>query len=276
MPVNMDLGGSKPAQEETPSEEQNAQKEMAPIKGATNTPSFMMTGQKAQEALKKEEAVAKQRQEEGQQLWRFMIPQNNLGTDYVVTFLDGDLGPDGLLAVPTWAEHTIQLSGKWSNYPCVGHAEPCPMCENGSKSNLVAGFTVIDHTPYTIKKGPNAGKTIEKSKKLYIAKRSTFGILQKRATKEGGLAGLSLEISRTTDKSPNVGDIFDVVGKKSLEDLTAQLVAAGFPKEITVPADWAKEITYRDRDTLAGLGIVGSLAMVGGSAPKGSNLQNEL
>ena len=271
MGVDIDLGGqdqSGPASEE-PQKIDKASEAVSNTNsaGGSNVPAFMMTGKKAHDTMAQEEAMAKARQEEAGKLWRFYIRKEDIGEDFTVTFLDGNLDENGLLIMPTWYEHMIQLNGRWENFPCVSANEPCPMCESGNNHALVGGFTVIDHTPYTIKKGPKEGQVIEKSKKLFIAKRTTLGQLQKIASKRGGLTGVTLEISRSTNKSASVGDMFDVIKEQTLEEVRADVVNGGYKPELAEPANWAEEIVYRDRAALEELGVVGSTSMVGGDAP---------
>lgn len=269
MGVEMNLGGEEnTASEQSPKTEES--EAVTSNNAAANTgsvPSFMQTGKAAHETMAKEEARAKARAEEAGKLWRFFIKKTQLGEDFTITFLDGNLDENGLLIMPTWYEHFIQLNGSAENLPCISGQEPCPMCESGNNSSLVGGFTVIDHTPYTIKKGPKEGQVIEKTKKLFIAKRTTLGQLQKIASKRGGLAGLTLDITRTTAKSPSVGDMYDIVKQQTVEEVRAELVEAGFKPEMADPADWGHEITYRDRAALEELGVVGQASMVGGDAP---------
>jgi hypothetical protein len=148
-----------------------------------------------------------------------------------------------------WYEHTVQLGGNWKNVPCTSQEEPCPVCANGDNAALVAGFTVIDHTPYTIQNGPNKGKVLERTKKLFIAKRTSYALMQKLASKHGGLAGTTWDVSRQGDKSPAVGNLFDFVSKDTLSDLKKEF------DELAEPADFQEEITYFTREQLIEQGV---------------------
>lgn len=275
MGVNMQLGASAENDEKTTMKPdtsppkttpQTETKSKAPAAGG-----FLMTGAKAQEAIKKEEAQAKQRMEDSDKLWRFYIPQNELNAERTITFLDGVLEEDGMLTCPTWYEHTVQLNGRWQNLICVGHEEPCPMCENGDNRTIMAGFSIIDHTPYTIKKGKNAGDTIENSRKLFVPTRTTLGVLQSYAAKRGGLKGWTVGVTRTKDKSPRVGDVFDF-----LEQRDDAALLAKYGEEVTKPADFNNELTYYNRAELIELGVTAAVGgMVGGDAPS-SDLQDQL
>ena len=209
---------------------------------------FLMTGEDAKQAKVEADAKAEAAKQEAGKLWRFRINEDD-EEDHRITFLDGSLDEDGVLEAPMWHEHTIQLGGKWKNVPCTAKEEPCPICANGDNAALVAGFTVIDHTPFTIKNGPNAGKTVEQSKKLFVAKRTVYAILQKLASKNGGLAGVTFDVSRQGDKSPATGNMFDKVSKDTLAELKKEY------GELAEPADFLEEITYYTRDELIEQGV---------------------
>jgi len=265
MGVNLQLGDDATSDETekkmTPdtSPPKTVKKEDKPAESAAGG-GFLMTGAKAQAAIKQEEAQAAQRMAEGDKLWRFYIPTTELNEERTITFLDGDLDEDGMLSCPTWYEHTVQLNGRWQNLICVSHEEPCPMCENGDNRTIMAGFTIIDHTPYTIKKGKNAGDTIENSRKLFVPTRTTLGVLQTYAAKRGGLKGWTVSITRTKDKSPRVGDVFDFLEHRTPEALTEK-----YGEELIVPADYNKELTYYNRAELIELGVTAAAGgMVGG------------
>jgi hypothetical protein len=166
----------------------------------------------------------------------------------------------------------VQIGGKWKNLPCTSHEEPCPMCANGDNPSLVAGFTVIDHTPYTIQNGPKAGQVVERSRKLFVAKRTSYALLQKFATKQGGLAGCTYDVSRNGDKSPAVGNVFDFVGKDSLSDIKKEF------GDLAEVADYGEEITYYTREELIDLGVKtsGKKVSSNSSKPKGEDLDEEL
>jgi hypothetical protein len=231
--------------------------------------SFLKKGAAAKQALTEAVAKAEAAKAEAGKLWRFMINKKNCGEDYKITFLDGSLDEEGALDVPMWNEHTIQLGGKWKNVPCTSHEEPCPVCANDDQPTLIAGFTIIDHTPYTIQNGANAGKTLKRQRKLFTPKRTTLAQLQKLATKYGGLVGTTWEVSRSNDKSANTGDMFQFVEKQSLAELKKLY------GEDAEPADFNEEVTYYTRDELIAQGVKGASKKVGTSEPS-EDLDEEL
>lgn len=217
--------------------------------------SFLKQGAAAKQAVLEDDAKKEAQKAEAGKLWRFRIQEGD-DDDHRVTFLDGTLDDEGTLEAPMWHEHTLQLGGKWKNVPCTSHEEPCPICANGDNPSLVAGFTVIDHTPYTIQSGPNAGKVVKFSRKLFVAKRTTYAQLQKLATKQGGLVGTTWDISRNGDKSPAVGNMFQLEAKQTLAEVKKELAAIKAEYgELVEPADFAQEITYYTRAELIQQGV---------------------
>ena len=70
-------------------------------------------------------------------------------------------------------------------------------------------MTVIDHSEYTVQKGPNAGKVYKNQRRLFVAKEGTLKALNKLAAKpeRNGLAGCTFDVSRGGEntRDPNVG-----------------------------------------------------------------------
>lgn len=210
-----------------------------------SAPSWMKKGKEAQKALQKEEEVAKAKDEEKGKLFRFWMPKD---TQTSITFLDGVLDDEGALDILLYYEHNVYMNNSWKNwFVCTAEDEPCPICEGGERSSsLVGALTIIDHTEWT----GNNNKLHRDERKLFVAKRDTINALQMLATKRGGLAGCTFDVARTGDKSPGCGNVFDFTEKRSLAEL------AKIYKEVANgPADYGKEITYRDAATLRKLGF---------------------
>lgn len=224
--------------------------------GKVVKPSFMKTGTAAKAEMDAADARAEKAREDAGRMFRFWMPP---GEERTVTFLDGALGDDGMLDWGMFYEHRVQLNGEWTNLVCTAETEPCPICARGdAKQSLVGAGTILDHTPYKVKNGPNAGKVLQHTRKLFVPTRNTIKILSKQAVKRGGLAGCTFEISRGGDKDPSVGSQFEFVEKRSLQDLMATF---GLTQEQVAPADYAHEIVYRSAEDLISLGA--------GQAPKG-------
>lgn len=225
------------------------------LKKAPSQPmSFLKKGTAAKEAFQQEEAKAELAKAEAGKMWRFFLKD---GEDGQITFLDGDLGEDGLLDVNMFHEHRIRINGTWQNFICTAEADtsqPCPICESGDRPSFVGIMTVIDHRTHTIQSGPNAGKQIKNIRRLFVAKRNTIKQLAKIAAKrDGSLAGCTFDVSRTGDKEPAVGNQFDFVEKfESFEDIAAKF---GLEMDAVMPANYAEELKYRSPEELIDLGV---------------------
>lgn len=222
----------------------------------SGTPNFLKTGKARRRAMKREEVKQKIRDEQRGKLWRFFIPTDKLEDVFKITFLDGALDEDGNLENPVFYEHSLKINGKWDNIVSCCEEEPDPLQEAGQEPYLAQVFTIINHTPYTDRNG----KTHKNRKQLFVATRQTMKRLQKMATKRKGLAGCMFEVSRTTDKTPKVGDVFEFVKKRKKSELKALLIKKGVKEkevdDLIKPADYKKELTYYTRKELIKMGIV--------------------
>lgn len=159
------------------------------------------------------EADARTEANKGAMNVRFWMKE---GEERTITFLDGGLTEDGLLDIPMYYEHTVQVAGQWTQFVCIAEEEPCPLCESGDNAQLVGALSVIDHTGYFSKKQE---KQIQNIRRLYIAPRTVIKKLQKLAAKRGGLAGLTFDVTRTEAKAARVGDLLDFQGKTDVKEL---------------------------------------------------------
>lgn len=171
--------------------------------------SFIKRGAAAQQEMQKEEKRIELARKD--KVFRFWLPQDAQGD---ITFLDGNL-KNGILDIPFYHEHQIQMNGSWNNFfICTQDEEPCPICEGGNNASYVGVLTVIDHREYESK-----GKMYKDQVRLFVAKRDTVKLLQDMATKRGGLRGCRYEVKRIGDKSPGVGSHFDFTEKYSEQQL---------------------------------------------------------
>ena len=237
--------------------------------------SFLKKGKAAHSAFQEEEAKAEMAREQAGKLWRFYCKPDETAT---ITFLDGELDDEGLLDIPMFREHRLQIAGKWDEFVCTDDNEPCPICQRGdNKPTLVGVMTILDHRPYEIKSGPNAGNTIQHRPKLFVAKRQTIKQLTKIAQKRGGLTGCTFEVTRTADKSPAVGDMLDFVEKNTLQDLQDEFGKFQPEGHTVAPADYEKEIVYRTAAELIELGVGVKVTSVGGEkGPSQQELADQL
>jgi hypothetical protein len=211
----------------------------APAKAGSQTPSWAKRGKAATAAMEQYDKDADKYFAEKNRMWRFWIPK---GETARVTFVDGNLLPDGTLDILTFREHSVQVNGDWEQFVCIAESEPCPICEGGDFPSLVGVLTVIDHRSYKGKKG-----VYKDTPKLFVAKKNTIKQLQQMATKRDGLAGATFEISRLNDNDPNVGGSFDFEEKGNIVALQKQFTRKGKDGKtntVFVPADYEKEIVY--------------------------------
>ena len=224
---------------------------------------FLKTGQDSAKLAKQEEAEAQKRREETGKMWRFWLKE---GEEAKITFVDGELSPEGFLLPPRFYEHNLFLNGSWNNYyvcpeKTLPHLkEQCPICLSGDRPPLVALFTIIDHRTYQNK---DKTKTFSNQRKLLVVKSLTFELLNKIATKRGGLACATFDVSRVGNKAASVGSMFDFQGKQDLKVLREM-----YKQEVVDPktnmktiksyfesADYESEIVFRDAAELAKLGL---------------------
>jgi len=152
---------------------------------------FLKKGKAALEVIQKEAFKTEQKMKG--QTFRFWVPKDK---DVSITFLDGNI-VDGLLDIPFYYEHNINMNGKYGNFfICTQEEEPCPICEGGSLASYVGVLTVIDHSEYVSKKD---GLTKKDNVKLMAVKRDTVKLLQKMSEKKGGLRGCRYAVSRNGD-----------------------------------------------------------------------------
>lgn len=201
--------------------------------------SYLKKGKSANSEVTKATAQADERK--AGQFWRFWLKED---TEAKITFLDGDLLADGSIDGVVFHEHNVKLNGQYGNhYVCIREFEACPLCEQEDNPAFCAAFTVIDHRAYKDRED----KEHKDQTRLFVCKLDTYKMLQKIATKRGGLAGASFDASRTGDKSSNVGNMFDFIVKKPL--------ATVLKKYDTEVIDYEEAVPYKDGKTLRVLGF---------------------
>ena len=244
--------------------------------------SFMKRGAAAKTAVAEEEYKSEERRAAANRMRPFKM---GYGEDTQITFLDGKLDADGVLDIPRYYEHMIQVGGDWKTFVCTAEidpTQPCPICamnSDQSRRSLVGVMTVIDHSKYTVKKGPNAGKVYTNQRKLFIAKETSLKTLNKLAVKpeRNGLAGCTFDVSRGPEntQSPRVGSTFDFVTKhKTLASIAEKY---GIPVEECVPAKYDGddgEIVYLTPEKLISIGIGKTHGGIG--SEKGVNAAGEV
>lgn len=232
-------------------------------------PSFLKTGDAAQEAFRQQEIARAAAQEAFGRMWRFYIDKKALGVPHRITFLDGVINPTTkMLGNPSWKDHTIKNArGFFDNYVCTDHggpgAEPCPLCLNSAadKPSVVMGFTIIDHRPVSFTKGEKAGKTEPFSRKLLIAKSKTLPLLQIKAAARGGLRGVSMDVIRTATTEAAIGNIFELVEQYDEAELQTTF------GENAAPANWDYELNYKTAKELMDMGVAPQMQGIAQGGP---------
>ena len=239
--------------------------------------SWMKTGAASANLAKQEASEKSLQQEQKGLLWRFSLKDKE---EARITFVDGDLSPEGFLIPPRYYEHHLQVNGQWGHFfvcpektmPEAGHK--CPICAQGEKPALVALFTIIDHREFTTK----TGKKLSNQKRLLVAKPVSMEMLTKIAVKRGGLAGATFDVTRMGDKSAAIGSMFDFVEKNPIATLQATFTEEvdfnGMKKTQTLfsPADYEREIVFRTPEELLKAGV-GSTPMGGTLTPGGASFK---
>jgi hypothetical protein len=228
--------------------------------------SWLKQGEDSAKLHEQEKAAQIKRQSEQGKSFRFWLKK---GDEASIWFVDGALHTKGYLAPPRYYEHTVFFNNTWDNIVCPQQTMPsakevCPICEGKDRAALVSLFTVIDTRPYTTKNGI----TIPFTRKLFVAKPTTFDMLNKMAIKRGGLTGCRFDVSRTGDKSPNVGDVFDFQEKSTDVEALTQMFTSTFKvkdkqsgsdiqKTVNLwePLPYEKEIIFRTGDELRKMGF---------------------
>lgn len=251
---------AEPVQQAAQVPQQETKKFSSAPKPTAPTPSFLKTGQQAKEAFEKEETKA---QISKDRPFRFFLKN---GGESQITFLDGDLDADGVLSLPFFYEHFERIGGRPQTFVCVMDEEPCPICEGGSQPSFVGALTVIDHSTYEGKDG----KVYKDQVRLFVPKRGTIKQLQKLAEKRGGLRGCRFDVSRTGDKEPAVGNVFDFTEKLT----EAQLVATYGEKSKAL--DYSVAPGYLPASELRKLGFGTMHAPVGQEPGAGADFNNQL
>lgn len=225
--------------------------------------SWLKRGDDAKKLTEQKEQQQQQAYEDASKLWRFFVKK---GEERRITFVDGEIGENGMLDQPKYYEHgPLFWNGKYQFFLCKAQTNPgeghvCPICEMGNKPALVALFTIIDHT---VTKSKDGTKTYKDRKMLFVAKSKTYELLQTMAKKRGGLRGITFDAMRSKDpKSPGVGDAFDFVEKRDpaeCEKLYTVTYKDKDGKEHTDArfsvADYDKEINVKSEDELRALGF---------------------
>lgn len=240
--------------------------------------SWIKTGAASAAIAKQDEVEKKLQHEQNDLMWRFFLKDKE---DARITFIDGDLSPEGYLVPPRYYEHALWAEGSKgvTYYVCPEKTAPedghkCPLCAAGDKPTLVAVFTILDHREIKTK----AGKVLKDQKRLFVAKPLSMEMLTKIAVKRGGLAGCTFDVTRMGDKSAAIGSMFDFVEKNDVALLqssyTEEVEDKGVKKTISlfVPANYEKEIIFRTPEDMLKMGL-GAKPLTNSMQPGGSMIK---
>lgn len=238
---------------------------------------WLKTGAESANLAKHDEQEKEQQKAQQGLLWRFSLKDKEEGR---ITFIDGDLSPEGFLIPPRYYEHTLWDGKTMTNYVCPEKTLPeaghkCPLCATNDRATLVAVFTVIDHREF---KSKTTGKVTKDQKKLLVAKPLSMEMLTKIAVKRGGLAGCTFDVTRMGDKSASIGSMFDFVEKNPIDMLQksyVEEVEVNGQKTLVslfVPADYQKEIVFKTPEEMLKMGVgAHKSAGYGGNMAPGGN-----
>lgn len=170
----------------------------------------------------------KQQEEWKNQVKRFWMPVEDEKTHKPVVaqfvFIDG---------IPfTYREHNFFIDGSWKHWKTcmIGTGHECVYDAASNKNYFVGAYTVIDTRSWTAKDG-----TVHQNEVvLYPAKGDALKALRILADSRGGdLAGCVFNVSRSGDKSPNMGNVFDFQERLPVRKIKIRMTGFG-EREITV------------------------------------------
>lgn len=191
------------------------------------------------------------------------------GSEARITFIDGGL-VNGLVDAVSFYQHGIPRVGRkgYDDYVCTQETEACPICEGGGVPSLVFAFTILDHREYEDKNG----KKHQYEKRLYVCKRDTMKLLQKKAEKmtengqsKNGLVGVTFDVTRIGEKSPQVGNSYDFVACTPIEEIAD---GCGLKLDDVSPYDYSTDIKYFSAAELRKMGFGVSSSSVGSADTK--------
>lgn len=243
------------------------------------TPSFLKRGDAAKETLQqqKEAAEARRLAAENRGLNRFYVRKLEVGRgfeEHEVVVLDDDA-----TQAPHAFEHSIPGPGmNWSQtrtHTCVDELDNCVLCraqeqglgEEFGRAHYGAYITILDLTPYTIKKGQREGEVVEYTRKLMqIPQKSVpqFMKIFELAKKEHGTTRGVVMVLTKNDKQdarcgiPQMldnGRLFDMMTEEELDDYANEAVVrdSKVVKEEGIdiePADYEKELAPETSEVL--------------------------
>ena len=194
-----------------------------------NLGGHLMTGGSQHQAVAQAEAIRAMRAKLDDRPMEFFLSENSFANLY---FLDGTLTGEDVFDTPMCATHMIEVGNTWRRIFCLA-AMPggCPICNSGqprTSPEMRQLFTVINTTPYTIQKGPKAGKTLTARLQLLAVPHKIREKLVHRAKTRGGtLAGHTFEFRRGGKQEPRTGGDIEHVGTYDMTKVIAKYPKLG-------------------------------------------------
>lgn len=148
--------------------------------------------------------------------------------------------------------------GRWEDAVCIADGGvTCPLCSSlGKEGSYTMVLTILDRRPYKIKNGPNAGKTIKVSKKLFMVKGRNLPKFERQYKRhKGNWRGMRILCRRDGDKEAAIGEDLEFLGKvkeTALAKYGENATPADYEKIFEIPS--AKELAarYSVQNTVAG------------------------
>lgn len=148
--------------------------------------------------------------------------------------------------------------GRWRDEVCIADTGvACPLCSKlGKEGSYTMVLTVLDRRPYKIQNGPNAGKTVKVSKKLFMVKGRNLPKFERQYNRlKGKWRGLRILCRRDGDKEAAIGEDLEFLGKvkeTALAKYGENATPAPYEEIFEIPS--AKELAarYQVDNTVAG------------------------
>ena len=126
----------------------------------------------------------------------------------------------------------------------------CPGCEEKIPRGYAIYLTIIDHKPSKDRRG----RKYFLQKKLLVAKGDAIDVIQTKLEKMGSLRLTKWEIQRASSEgSPNVGTIWELIKTYEKEDLFALMEKKGIKKPSLKPLDYEKILPIRTPEEILDL-----------------------
>jgi hypothetical protein len=113
--------------------------------------------------------------------------------------------------------HKVKVNGRWEDEVCIEDTgQRCPLCEDqGKPGSYTMVLTCLDRRPYTIQKGPNAGKRIANSKKLLYVKGRNLPKFERqfKGKAAGNFRGMKVLCRRDGEKESAMGEDLEFLGR---------------------------------------------------------------